>query len=80
MNNNIVFEISVKDDCTQRCLGMLDKLIRTQEEILAFLASEGLDDSQEGEAIAIHLSEAAKAFDGILPKGVYDEAINCKVV
>ena len=76
-NQNIFVEVSAveNEDTTQRCKNMLDELLKAQSKVMDFLVNEGLDDSKEGEAIAEGLGEAVRAFDGILPQGVYDKVM-----
>ncbi len=76
-NQNIFVEISTVDnnDTTQRCLDMLNELLKAQSKVMNFLASEGIDDSLEGEAIAEGIGCAIRAFSGILGESVYHKAI-----
>lgn len=76
-NQNII--ISENQDTTKRCIEMLKELIAMQEKALRFLATEGIDDSKEGLIFANSFGEALKAFDGILPEGVYDKIISEEV-
>ena len=80
-NQNIFVEItSVENvEATMRCKKMLAELLKAQGKVMKFLVSEGLDDTMEGEAIAEGLGSAIRAFDGILPTEVYDEAISEEV-
>ena len=80
-NQNIFVEItSVENvEATMRCKKMLAELLKAQGKVMKFLVSEGLDDTMEGEAIAEGLGSAIRAFDGILPTEVYDEAISGEV-
>lgn len=77
-NRNILVNIeAVSSEATiKRCLNMLEELLKAQDKVMRFLATEGLDDSLEGEAIADYMGGAIRAFDGILPNGVYDNVIN----
>lgn len=77
-NRNILVNIEAvsSEAITKRCLNMLEELLKAQSKVMRFLATEGLDDSLEGEAIAEGLGSAIRAFDGILPSGVYDNVIN----
>ena len=80
-NQNIFVEVtSVENvEATVRCKKMLTELLKAQSKVMKFLVSEGLDDTMEGEAIAEGLGSAIRAFDGILPTEVYDEAISGEV-
>lgn len=77
-NRNILVNIEAvsSEAITKRCLNMLEELLKAQSKVMRFLATEGLDDSLEGEAIAEGLGSAIRAFDGILPSGVYGKIIN----
>ncbi len=76
-NRNILVNIEAvsSEATTKRCLNMLEELLKAQSKVMRFLATEGLDDSLEGEAIAEGLGSAIRAFDGILPSGAYDKVI-----
>ncbi len=80
-NQNIFVEVSTVDnnDTTQLCLDMLNELLKAQSKVMSFLVSEGIDDSLEGEAIAEGFGCAIRAFDGILPQGVYEKVIGKEV-
>ena len=80
-NQNIFVEVtSVENvEATERCKKMLAELLKAQSKVMKFLVSEGLDDTMEGEAIAEGLGSAIRAFDGILPQGVYDEVVSGEV-
>lgn len=77
-NRNILVNIETasSEATTKRCLEMLEELLKAQDKVMRFLATEGLDDSLEGEAIADYMGGAIRAFDGILPSGVYGKIIN----
>jgi hypothetical protein len=81
-NNNILTSTDTttmfNNDATRRCVDMLAQLLEAQRKAMEFLINESLDDSLEGEAIAMGMGDAIKAFDGILPEGVYEVAINCE--
>ena len=74
-NQNMMIEVTVDNDATQRCVGMLKELMAVQEKAIKFLVSEGIDDSLEGEAITDGLGSAIRAFDGILPEDIYNKVI-----
>lgn len=80
-NQNILVEVtSVENvDTTVRCKKMLTELLKAQSKVMEFLVKEGLDDTLEGEEIADGMGSAIRAFDGILPQGVYDEVISGEV-
>lgn len=78
-NQNMMIEVTVDNDATQRCVGLLKELVAVQEKAIKFLVSESIDDSLEGEAIADGLGNAIRAFDGILPEGVYNKTIGIEV-
>ena len=74
-NQNMMIEVTVDNDATQRCVGLLKELMEVQEKAIKFLVSEGIDDSLEGEAITDGLGSAIRAFDGILPEDIYNKVI-----
>ena len=74
-NQNMMIEVIVDNDATQRCVGLLKELMAVQEKAIKFLVSEGIDDSLEGEAIADGLGSAIRAFDGILPEDIYNKVV-----
>ena len=76
-NRNILVNIEAvsSEATTKRCLNMLEELLKAQNKVMRFLATEGLDDSLEGEAIAEHMGGAIRAFSGILPSRIYDKVI-----
>lgn len=78
-NQNTIIEKTVDNDATQRCINLLKELMAVQEKAMKFLVSEGIDDSLEGEAIADGLGSTIRAFDGILPEGVYNNVIGIEV-
>ncbi len=80
-NQNIFVEVTAvsNNDTTERCKMMLAELLKAQGKVMKFLVDEGLDDTMEGEAIAEGLGSAIRAFDGILPSEVYEEAISEEV-
>ena len=78
-NQNMIAEITVDNDATKRCIDVLKELMKVQEKAIKFLVSEGIDDSLEGEAIADGLGRAIRAFDGILPDGIYNKTLGIEV-
>ena len=78
-NQNIIIEGTVDNSATQRCINLLKELVAVQEKAIKFLVSEGIDDSLEGEAIADGLGSTIRAFDGILPEGVYNKTLGIEV-
>ena len=78
-NQNMMIEVTDDNDATQRCVGLLKELMAVQEKAMKFLVSEGIDDSKEGLIFADSFGEALKAFDSILPEGVYDKIISEEV-
>ena len=78
-NQNMIIEVAVDNDATQRCIGLLKELVAVQEKAIKFLVSEGIDDSLEGEAIADGLGSTIRAFDGILPEGIYNKTLGIEV-
>lgn len=78
-NQNTIIEKTVDNGATQRCINLLKKLMAVQEKAIKFLVSEGIDDSLEGEAIADGLGSTIRAFDGILPEGVYNNVVGIEV-
>lgn len=78
-NQNMMIEVTVDNDATQRCVGLLKELIAVQEKAMKFLVSEGIDDSNEGTMIAEGIGNAVKAFGGVLPEGIYSEVIGREV-
>ena len=74
-NQNMMIEVTVNNDATQRCISLLKELVAVQEKAIKFLVSEGIDDSLEGEAIADGLGSAIRAFDGILPEDIYNKVV-----
>ena len=78
-NQNIMVEVIVDNDATQRCVGLLKELMAVQEKAMKFLVSEGIDDSSEGMMIAEGIGNAMKAFGGVLPEGIYNEVIEVGV-
>lgn len=74
-NQNMMVEVTVDNDVTQRCVDMLKELMAVQEKAMKFLVSEGIDDSCEGVMIAEGIGNAVKAFGGVLPEGIYSEVI-----
>lgn len=75
-NQNTIIEGTVDNGATQRCVNLLKELVAVQEKAMKFLVSEGIDDSLEGEAIAESMGETIKAFEELLPEGVYERLIN----
>lgn len=78
-NQNMMIEVIVDNDATQRCVGLLKELMAVQEKAMKFLVSEGIDDSNEGMMIAEGIGKAVKAFGGVLPEGIYSEVIGVGV-
>lgn len=78
-NQNMMIEVTVDNDATQRCIGLLKELMAVQEKAMKFLVSEGIDDSNEGMMIAEGIGNAVKAFDGVLPEGIYNNVVGIEV-
>ena len=78
-NQNMMIEVTVDNDTTQRCISLLKELMAVQEKTMKFLVSEGIDDSNEGMMIAEGIGNAVKAFGGVLPDGIYSEVIGIGV-
>lgn len=78
-NQNMMIEVIVDNDATQRCVGLLKELMAVQEKAMRFLVSEGIDDSNEGTMIAEGIGNAVKAFGGVLPKGIYNNVVGIEV-
>ena len=78
-NQNIIIEGTVDNGATQRCINLLKELVEVQEKAIKFLVSEGIDDSLEGEAITDGLDSTIRAFDGILPEGIYNKTLGIEV-
>ena len=78
-NQNKIIEGTVDNGATQRCINLLKELVAVQEKTMKFLVSEGIDDSLEGEAIADGLGSTIRAFDGILPEGIYNKTLGIEV-
>lgn len=79
MDNQNMIEVTVDNDATQRCVGLLKELMAVQEKAMRFLVSEGIDDSNEGTMIAEGIGNAVKAFGGVLPKGIYNNVVGIEV-
>lgn len=79
MDNQNMIEVTVDNDATQRCVGLLKELMAVQEKAMKFLVSEGIDDSNEGMMIAEGIGNAVKAFDGVLPEGIYNNVVGIEV-
>lgn len=79
MDNQNMIEVTVDNDATQRCVGLLKELMAVQEKAMKFLVSEGIDDSNEGTMIAEGIGNAVKAFDGVLPEGIYNNVVGIEV-
>lgn len=75
----MMIEVTVDNDATQRCVGLLKELMAVQEKAMKFLVSEGIDDSNEGTLIAEGIGNAVKAFGGVLPKGIYNNVVGIEV-
>ena len=78
-NQNMMIEVTVDNDATQRCISLLKELMAVQEKAMKFLVSEGIDDSKEGTMIAEGIGNAVKAFGGVLPKGIYNNVVGIEV-
>jgi hypothetical protein len=78
-NQNIMIEVTVGNDATLRCVGLLKELMAVQEKTMKFLVSEGIDDSNEGTMIAEGMGNAVKAFGGVLPEGIYNNVVGIEV-
>lgn len=78
-NQNMMIEVTVDNDATQRCVGLLKELMAVQEKAIKFLVSEGIDDSNEGTMIAESIGNAVKAFGGVLPEGIYNNVVGIEV-
>ena len=78
-NQNTIIEATVDNGATQRCINLLKELVAVQEKAIKFLVSEGIDDSLEGEAITDGLGSTIRAFDGILPEGIYNKTLGIEV-
>lgn len=78
-NQNMIVEVAIDNNATQRCVNLLKELVAVQEKAMKFLVSEGIDDSLEGEAIADGLGSTIRAFDGILPEGIYNKTLGIEV-
>ena len=78
-NQNTIIEGTVDNGATQRCINLLKELVAVQEKAMKFLVSEGIDDSLEGEVIADGLGSTIRAFDGILPEGIYNKTLGIEV-
>ena len=78
-NQNMMIDVTVDNDATQRCVGLLKELMAIQEKAMKFLVSEGIDDSKEGTMIAESIGNAGKAFGGVRPDGIYSEVIGVGV-
>lgn len=78
-NQNMMIEVTVDNDATQRCISLLKELMAVQEKAMKFLVSEGIDDSNEGIMIAEGIGNAVKAFGGVLPDDIYSEVIGVGV-
>ena len=78
-NQNMMIEVTVDNDATQRCVGLLKELMEVQEKAMKFLVSEGIDDSKEGTMIAEGIGNAVKAFGGVLPEDIYNNVVGIEV-
>ena len=78
-NQNMMIEVTVDNDATQRCVGLLKELMAVQEKSMKFLVSEGIDDSNEGTMIAEGIGNAVKAFGCVLPEGIYNNVLGIEV-
>ena len=79
MDNQNMIEVTVDNDATQRCIGLLKELMAVQEKAMKFLVSEGIDDSNEGMMIAEGIGNAVKAFGGVLPERIYNNVVGIEV-
>ena len=79
MDNQNMIEVTVDNDATQRCVGLLEELMAVQEKAMKFLVSEGIDDSNEGTMIAEGIGNAVKAFGGVLLEGIYNNVVGIEV-
>jgi len=75
----MMIEVTVDNDTTRRCISLLKELMAVQEKAMKFLVSEGIDDSNEGMMIAEGIGNAVKAFDGVLPEGIYNNVVGIEV-
>ena len=75
----MMIEVTVGNDATRRCISLLKELMAVQEKAMKFLVSEGIDDSYEGTMIAEGIGNAVKAFDGVLPEGIYNNVVGIEV-
>lgn len=78
-NQNMMIEVTVDNDTTRRCISLLKELMAVQEKAMKFLVSEGIVDSNEGMMIAEGIGNAVKAFDGVLPEGIYNNVVGIEV-
>ena len=78
-NQNMMIEVTVGNDATRRCISLLKELMAVQEKAMKFLVSEGIDDSYQGTMIAEGIGNAVKAFDGVLPEGIYNNVVGIEV-
>ena len=78
-NQNMMIEVTVDNDTTRRCISLLKELMAVQEKAMKFLVSEGIDDGNEGMMIAEGIGNAVKAFDGVLPEGIYNNVVGIEV-
>lgn len=78
-NQNMMIEVTVDNDATQRCIGLLKELMAVQEKAMKFLVSEGINDSNEGTLIAEGIGNAVKAFGGVLPECIYNNVVGIEV-
>lgn len=75
----MMIEVTVDNDATLRCVGLLKELMAVQEKTMKFLVSEGIDDSNEGMMIAEGIGNAVKAFGGVLPEGIYNNVVGIEI-
>lgn len=75
----MMIAVTVDNDATQRCVGLLKELMAVQEKAMKFLVSEGIDDSNEGMMIAEGIGNAVKDFVGVLPEGIYNNVVGIEV-
>lgn len=68
----MMIEVTVDNDTTRRCISLLKELMAVQEKAMKFLVSEGM-------MIAEGIGNAVKAFDGVLPEGIYNNVVGIEV-
>lgn len=78
-NQNINTVQTEANDTTKRCIGLLKEVVATQEKVLAFFASEGIDDCKEADTFAESMGKAIQTFIGVLGDSTYHKVMNEKV-